>query len=66
LELQMQNMNSAPGRNQFKAAAKPSKVSVPSHSTTVTAKTADGGNGPTPGKAVVKGFTGSGTLKAKI
>lgn len=68
--MSMQTMNGAPARNQFKAAAKPSKVSVGNpangHVSTVRASTSGAqGNGHTKGSGV-KGFTATNTKSGKI
>ena len=60
----MQNAATAAPRNQTSAANKPSKISLPApHASTVDAGQGAAPHLPGPG---VKGFSGSGTLKAKV
>jgi hypothetical protein len=65
--MSMQSFSGPPARNQFKAASKPSKVSLGAgHASTVKASTAGAqGNGHTPGSGV-KGFSGTSVKSGKI
>lgn len=62
----MQTMNTAAARNQFKAAAKPTKIGLPAaHKSTVTAPaSATKPTGKKPGSSVA-GFDGA-LKKAKV